>query len=234
MDPIDRNLTLMSTTTAGSVTFMARKRRKDAYLITYQGETRTITEWSRATGIARNTIRIRLERLGWTTERALTEKPQPRDTSQSNLDAPQSERRKRRRQARRESGLCIECKKPAGGFYACEKCRQKRSAYRKANKQSFKSRQQRYLKEKKQQVFEHYGTECECCGESHIDFLTLDHPNDDGAKHRSEVGSGSRFYGWLIKNDFPADYELRTLCFNCNQGRRVNGGVCPHQILKES
>jgi len=223
----------MSTTTAGSVTFMARKRRKDAYLITYKGETKSITAWARETGISRNTIRIRLERLEWGVERALTEKPQPRDTSQTNSGLSPNERRKRRRRARRKKGLCIECKKPTNGFYACEDCRRQRSEYQQSNKQRFKERQQKYQKERKRQVFEHYGTECECCGETELDFLTLDHPNDDGAEHRAEVGAGQKFYQWLIKNEFPDTFELRTLCSNCNNGRRVNGGVCPHQILAE-
>jgi hypothetical protein len=27
-------------------------------------------------------------------------------------------------------------------------------------------------------------------------------------------------------NGFPAGFQV--LCFNCNQGRRLNHGVCPH------
>ena len=220
--------------TAGSLIVMTRKQRKDAFLITYKGETESLSEWSRITGISYSTLHIRLTRLGWSVEKAFTEKPQERDTSQANLDAPQNERRKRRRHARRKAGLCIECKKPTNGLYACEDCRQQRSEYQQSNKKRFKERQQKYQRERKQQVFDHYGAECECCSESQIEFLTLDHPNDDGAEHRAKVGAGQKLYGWLIKNEFPKDYELRTLCFNCNQGRRVNGGVCPHKMLMEN
>lgn len=76
-------------------------------------------------------------------------------------------------------------------------------------------------------VFSHYGKACTCCGTSHLAFLTIDHIHDDGAQHRKEVGSGSRLYEWLVKNNFPEGF--RTLCYNCNSGRYRNGGICPHQ-----
>lgn len=44
------------------------------HFITYQGETLTIAEWSRRTGIRQEKIRNRIVKLGWTPERALTEK----------------------------------------------------------------------------------------------------------------------------------------------------------------
>lgn len=81
----------------------------------------------------------------------------------------------------------------------------------------------------KERVFAHYGLECVCCGESEIVFLTIDHMNNDGAEHRREIGrSGIRFYRWLTKNGLPDGYQ--TLCFNCNVGRYINGGVCPHKL----
>jgi hypothetical protein len=40
--------------------------------ITHQGETLSRAGWSRKTGINRATLRSRLDRLGWTIERALT------------------------------------------------------------------------------------------------------------------------------------------------------------------
>jgi hypothetical protein len=41
-------------------------------LITFQGESKTIGEWSEITGINKDTIKSRLDLLGWTVERALT------------------------------------------------------------------------------------------------------------------------------------------------------------------
>lgn len=78
-------------------------------------------------------------------------------------------------------------------------------------------------------VISHYGGKCACrgCGESRIGFLTIDHVNGGGARHRSQVGGGVIFYRWLIKNNFPPGFQV--LCFNCNCGRQTNGGVCPHE-----
>ncbi len=69
---------------------------------------------------------------------------------------------------------------------------------------------------------------CACCGETHIEFLTIDHINNDGAKHRKDInsGGGHSFYRWLINNNFPQGY--RVLCFNCNCSLGMYG-YCPHQ-----
>lgn len=45
------------------------------HLVTYKGETKTIQQWSEVTGIKPELIRNRIVELGWTVERALTEKP---------------------------------------------------------------------------------------------------------------------------------------------------------------
>lgn len=80
---------------------------------------------------------------------------------------------------------------------------------------------------KKRLVFEHYGLSCECCDESNYGFLSIDHIDGCNKAQRKLEGSGSRLYGYLIKNNFPAGY--RTLCFSCNLGRAINGGICPHK-----
>lgn len=82
----------------------------------------------------------------------------------------------------------------------------------------------------KELIMNHYGSVCNCCGEHRIQFLTIDHINNDGAKHRKEiglvVGCGIAFYRWIRRNNFPED--LQVLCHNCNIGKYINGGVCPH------
>jgi len=78
-------------------------------------------------------------------------------------------------------------------------------------------------------VLAHYGNKCECCGENTQAFLTIDHVNGGGTKHRNG-GDGRRklwIYAWLKRNGFPEGYRI--LCFNCNCGREANGGICPHQ-----
>lgn len=79
---------------------------------------------------------------------------------------------------------------------------------------------------------------CACCGESNLAFLTLDHVDNDGAEHRRllnvgrdrKVGlGGSHLYLCLKKAGWPNTPRLAVMCWNCNAGRRCNGGVCPHE-----
>lgn len=80
----------------------------------------------------------------------------------------------------------------------------------------------------KRLVCNHYGNICVCCGENNIKFLTIDHINGGGNRHRKQINrTGNKFYEWLIKNDFPIGYQ--TLCYNCNCGKAHNGGICPHK-----
>ncbi len=113
--------------------------------------------------------------------------------------------------------------------------------------------QKRVLRQKyKLECLLHYsnGTlACACCGESTIQFLSLDHINNDGAAHRKEAyerhGNGKEGYRngknicgdtmyRLLAHDGYPDVGLQVLCFNCNQGKRINGGVCPHISEKGS
>jgi len=81
------------------------------------------------------------------------------------------------------------------------------------------------------QTFAAYGgPECRCCGESIREFLVIDHIDGGGNKHRTEVGGGLAFYRWLRKNGFPDGYQV--LCLNCNWGKFINHGVCPHRKLE--
>ena len=72
--------------------------------------------------------------------------------------------------------------------------------------------------------FDHYGRQCACCGETELLFLTFDHINGGGNKHNRKVGYIPR---WLVSQGFPDGFQV--LCMNCNLGRSINGGVCPHQ-----
>jgi hypothetical protein len=80
-------------------------------------------------------------------------------------------------------------------------------------------------------VLSHYGgnpPKCECCEEKNIKFLTIDHIKNNGYEHRKLIGEGSlAMYLWIIRNNFPK--EFRVLCFNCNLGRGINKGICPHK-----
>jgi hypothetical protein len=68
---------------------------------------------------------------------------------------------------------------------------------------------------------------CQCCGETHIEFLTIDHINGGGGKHRRELGKSSgRVFRWLRNNGYPEGF--RVLCINCNWSRGLYG-YCPHE-----
>lgn len=72
---------------------------------------------------------------------------------------------------------------------------------------------------------------CACCGEREIDFLCLDHINDNGAKERKNNKYGSAgIFKWLKKNNYPKNVGLQVLCFNCNISKRINKGTCIHKL----
>ena len=84
----------------------------------------------------------------------------------------------------------------------------------------------------KYEVMLHYGgnpPKCACCGETEYRFLTIDHINGGGHKHRESLkhNGGSIFlYYWLIKNNFPEGYQV--LCMNCNFTKHHNKKLyCP-------
>jgi hypothetical protein len=78
------------------------------------------------------------------------------------------------------------------------------------------------------ETFTAYGGKCSCCGESHQEFLTIDHINGGGTKHRREIGAGEgvRFYRWLKQQGFPQN-DYQCLCMNCNHAIGLQG-YCPH------
>ena len=78
-------------------------------------------------------------------------------------------------------------------------------------------------------TLEIYGGKCACCGETQDEFLTFDHVNNDGNEWRRQTGIRGSYAmcRWLRDNGWPTDYQI--LCFNCNIGKHINGGVCPHK-----
>ena len=102
-----------------------------------------------------------------------------------------------------------------------------------------RNREKKYRVKTRLKVLTHYGgnpPKCACCGEEHIEFLSIDHIAGGGDKHRKKIG-GSRscsslvMYRWLIKNNFPKGFRI--LCYNCNCASGFYG-YCPHQMTKEN
>ena len=83
----------------------------------------------------------------------------------------------------------------------------------------------------KQAIVEGYGGKCNCCGYSeNIYALVIDHIfNDRKEEIKKFKGSTHTFYRYLRDASYPKDrYQL--LCMNCNMGKQLYNGVCPHVI----
>lgn len=146
---------------------------------------------------------------------------------------------------------CSKCseQKPLDLFYrrsngkyheACKECikAQNKRRYYGANRDEIRENCRQYSVEYraklKDEAFRAYGGYvCTCCGEKEQKFLTLDHVNNDGAEFRRKIAgkrsaAGYPTYRWLRQNGFPSGYQV--LCMNCNHGKRMNNGTCPHQV----
>lgn len=75
------------------------------------------------------------------------------------------------------------------------------------------------------------GVLCKCCGETLIEFLTLDHIEGNGKEHRRQLGNCYQLYSSLKKNGFPLGFQV--LCYNCNIAK-FKCGCCPHVVKKLS
>lgn len=157
----------------------------------------------------------------------------------------------KRRETREVAGVeqqqCFRCKtwKPLTEFSIdrfkanghcgfCLICNRKRStAWRLANPERYKIRQREYNQRLRREALEAYGgAVCSCCGETTFEFLGLDHIN---GRSRAELAAGrprgAHYVKWLKTNGYPSG--LRVLCHNCNLGRWINGGTCPHEASLE-
>lgn len=124
----------------------------------------------------------------------------------------------------RGNDCCTRCGKTTsgGGVALCRTCLDKNNTRNKQKIQEFK-----------RQVIDRYGGQCACCGESILMFLSLDHVNNDGGEHRrtEKYTRGGGIYRWAARNDYPK--VLQVLCHNCNFGKYLNGGVCPHETTSK-
>lgn len=99
------------------------------------------------------------------------------------------------------------------------------------NKERKRRTMKAYYQKYKATVIDHYSNgprRCACCGVTDLAFLAIDHIHGGGNKHRKTIKTttGTAFYLWLIRNNFPEGF--RVLCHNCNFARGAYG-VCPHE-----
>lgn len=148
--------------------------------------------------------------------------------------------------------VCPHCKeeKLLEGFYKrrnglptswCKKCANKRQSeiqdederkalrarqreWAKRNPEKIRAKRKRQRERNRLLVLQAYGNKCSCCNEGESIFLTVDHINGREENHPDR----NNLYAYLVRESFPKE-NYRILCFNCNCGRQVNGGVCPHQ-----
>jgi len=138
--------------------------------------------------------------------------------------------------------LCRDCwvarrKEP---LYYCGDCYNKRlrdryandAEYRKTSNARMYAWKSANLKQLRVAVNEMYGDTCNCCGETEPLFLTIDHVNNDGGERRKqssrEHGTITLLRDILQHGSVQPDYQL--LCMNCQLGKHLNGGICPHQL----
>ena len=94
---------------------------------------------------------------------------------------------------------------------------------------AYEKRRELY-KKKRFFVLQHYSNNepnCVCCNEKTLEFLILHHKYGGGNQHRKKAQIfGGEIYNWIIKNNFPDDFEV--LCANCHNSIGVYG-YCKHQ-----
>lgn len=126
---------------------------------------------------------------------------------------------------------CLSClaERRMARYYANQE-EEKRKAleYFNRNREKILTRNRLDNKLIRSRLFSHYGGKCVCCGESDDRFLTMDHTDGGGRKHRATLSGGAKgLYRWIIKNGYPQNFQV--LCYNCNCGKHRNGGTCPHE-----
>lgn len=124
-------------------------------------------------------------------------------------------------------------------YRVCKECHKKTTyAWRRKNRERDRAldnaRAKRKHRENRAAALAAYGGKCACCGERHPAFLSIDHKNGGGNKHRRSLSStgkmvgSSNIYAWLVRNGFPDGFQV--LCHNCNFAKSHNPGGCPHQL----
>ncbi len=169
-------------------------------IITFDGNSLTISQWASKIGLPCESLRVRLKRCGWSVEKALS-LPNQRT---------QWECQKTKRCARCKQIKSAEMFKKTGRVVKgirllsyCAECEQNRMAT--------------YRQNIRLGALAKYSPEtikCALCLESRTAVLEIDHINGDGKKDRDRFSNTHQFYLWL--NKMPVQKGYRVLCRNCN------------------
>jgi hypothetical protein len=68
-----------------------------------------------------------------------------------------------------------------------------------------------------------YGGKCTSCGETELLFLSLHHPDNNGAEERKRVSHYRELYQEARENNYPPDW-LSILCGSCHDAETWNHG----------
>ncbi|MDI6820920.1 MAG: hypothetical protein QMD65_01950 [Patescibacteria group bacterium] len=141
---------------------------------------------------------------------------------------------------RNKDGIASYCKKCANQItIKCKKEYYKRfptrqgDGYKKKywkNPELYRKLNREHHQELRFDVLKGYGGEkpkCNCCGETEIKFLCIDHINNDGKAERKKFGSQVSILRYLRKMSFPKGYQV--LCYNCNLAKQYYK-ICPHKL----
>src|SRR4030042_5090772 len=86
--------------------------------------------------------------------------------------------------------------------------------YQEYHKEERKASHRDYSQRLRREAFASYGGfKCNCpggCDVTDPKFLSIDHINGGGAKHRKSVGGGgANLYLWLKKNNYPPGFRIQ-------------------------
>ena len=130
----------------------------------------------------------------------------------------------------------ISSKKTGSVHSYCRPCTTERNRnYRKQQQENGEQTYStRYHRKMRMVALLHYSDgdpKCQCCGERRYEFLSLDHIEGNGRKHRAEMSKDKTFISrWLKQNNYPPGF--RVLCHNCNLAIGAFG-YCPHELEKQ-
>ncbi len=126
-------------------------------------------------------------------------------------------------------------RRPDGLHNQCKACRHA-VTYPKKDKQQLRDARKRWATKLRHEVLYYYSVgqpQCACCGETHLEFLALDHIDGGGNVHRDTLNQGKKYrasgqdiYRWIRRNKFPEGFQV--LCHNCNMAKSFYGR-CPHR-----
>jgi len=116
----------------------------------------------------------------------------------------------------------------------CKECTKARATeWRKKHPESSKRKSLKYYRKIRLRALLHYSNKtlrCACCGENTLEFLSLDHIQNNGAEHRRTMkNEHTDIFHWVHKNGYPEGFQV--LCMNCNFAKGIMG-ECPHKAMQ--